>query len=206
WVLEDGNSMAAFTFKERFLSSMFQSVTARTAGFNTVDISALRSSTNLLMIFLMFVGGSPGSAAGGIKTTTLAVFFIIMKNGFKGSPHANIFNRTLPKELIMKAFTVTALALSFTFIAVFFLLIAQSPVLLEEGNREFLSYFFEAVSAIGTVGLSMGVTSNLTFMGKIITTLLMFVGRVGILTIAFSIIRREEPNSTKYAEANIMIG
>ncbi len=206
WILEDGNSMAAFTYKERFLSSMFQSVTARTAGFNTVDISSLRSSTNLMIIILMFVGGSPGSAAGGIKTTTLAIFFIIIKNGFKGSPHANIFNRTLPKDLIMKAFTITALALSFTFIAVFFLLIVQSPVLVEEGNREFLSYFFEAVSAIGTVGLSMGVTSSLTPLGKIITTVLMFVGRVGILTIAFSVIKREEPNSTRYAEENIMLG
>ncbi|MFO7809760.1 MAG: TrkH family potassium uptake protein [Candidatus Delongbacteria bacterium] len=206
WLLEDGNAMTAFTFKERFFASMFQSVTTRTAGFNTVEISSLRSSTNMLLIFLMFVGGSPGSAAGGIKTTTLAIFFIIIRNGIKGSPHPNIFNRTLPKELIMKAFTVTALALSFTFIAVFFLLIAQSPVLVEEGNREFLSYFFEAVSAIGTVGLSMGVTSSLTPLGKIITTVLMFVGRVGILTIAFSIVGKEEPNSTRYAEENIMIG
>jgi trk system potassium uptake protein TrkH len=206
WMLEKGNSMSSFGIKEIFLSSMFQSVTARTAGFNTVDISSLRSSTNLLMIFLMFVGGSPGSAAGGIKTTTLAIFFVIIKNNIKGNPYPNIFNRTLSKELVMKAFTVTALALSFTFLAVFFLLIAQSPVLVQEGNREFLSYFFEAVSAIGTVGLSMGVTSNLTFMGKIITTLLMFVGRVGILTIAFSIVRKGAANSTMYAEENIMIG
>ncbi|MBN2856965.1 MAG: potassium transporter [Candidatus Delongbacteria bacterium] len=206
WSLENGNSMALFSIKEKFLSSIFQSVTARTAGFNTVDISGLRSSTNLMMIFLMFIGGSPGSAAGGIKTTTLAIFFIIIRNGIKGSPNANIFNRTLSKEIIMKAFTITALAFSFTFIAVFFLLMAQSPVLVQEGNREFLSYFFEAVSAIGTVGLSMGVTSSLTFLGKIIIALLMFTGRVGILTLAFSVIKREDKNSTRYAEENIMVG
>ncbi|MBN2858597.1 MAG: potassium transporter, partial [Candidatus Delongbacteria bacterium] len=206
WMLENGNSMSSFTIKEQFMTSIFQSVTARTAGFNTVEISSLRSSTSFLMIFLMFVGGSPGSAAGGIKTTTLAIFFINIKNALKGSPNPNIFNRTLSREIIMKAFTITILALSFTILAVFFILIVQTHELVQEGNREFLSYFFEAVSAIGTVGLSMGVTSGLTFMGKIIITMLMFIGRVGILTIAFSIVRKEPANSTMYAEENIMIG
>lgn len=204
--LEAGDALAGMGAAEGFWTALFQSVTARTAGFNTIDLNTFRVPTLFMMIFLMFVGASPGSAGGGVKTTSLALFFAIFYSRLKGSPHTNLFRRTIPDEAITKALALVLLAVTLIGLAVFGLLIVQAPDLAHEGQREFLSYVFEAFSAFGTVGLSLGATAKLNALGKTIIILLMFVGRVGLLTMAFAIAARTRRYAPRYAEENIMIG
>ncbi|MDT8444770.1 MAG: TrkH family potassium uptake protein [Desulfuromonadales bacterium] len=204
--LENGNSLAGMSLMEGFWTSLFQSVTARTAGFNTIDLNAFRAPTVFLVIFLMFVGASPGSAGGGVKTTSMALFFAIFYNRLKGNQHTSLFRRTIPDEAITKALALVLLAIILIALALFGLMIVQSHDLAHENMREFLGYTFEAFSAFGTVGLSLGATAKLNSMGKLIIILLMFVGRVGLLTMAFAIAGRTRRFAPRYAEENIMIG
>jgi trk system potassium uptake protein TrkH len=204
--LEKDNLLVGMSFMEGFWVSLFQSVSARTAGFNSVDLNGFRAPTLFLMMFLMFVGASPGSAGGGVKTTCLALFFAVFYNRLKGNPHVSLFHRTIPDELVTKALALVLLAATLIGIALFALLIAQSPDSAHENPREFLAWAFEAVSAFGTVGLSMGMTADLNTAGKWIIILLMFVGRVGLLTLAFAIAGRSRRFSARYAEENVMIG
>ncbi len=205
-LLEKDNVLAGMSFTEGFWTALFQSVSTRTAGFNTIDLNTFREPTIFLLIFLMFIGASPGSAGGGVKTTSLALFFAIFYSRLKGSQHTTLFRRTIPDEAITKALALIILASILIAIALFGLLIVQSPGLEHENPREFLDYLFEAFSAFGTVGLSLGTTAKLNTLGKIIIILLMFVGRVGLLTMAFAIAGRTRRHSTHYAEENIMIG
>ena len=205
-LLESHGALAGMSALEGFWVALFQSVTARTAGFNSIDMSALRVPTLFLMLLLMFVGASPGSAGGGVKTTSLALFFAIFTSRLKGSPHTSLFRRKIPDEAITKALVLVILAIIIISLALFGLLIVQDIGLSHEYPREFLSYVFEAFSAFGTVGLSIGATSKLNAWGKVIVILLMFVGRVGLLTMAFAIAGRTKRFATRYAEENIMIG
>ncbi len=205
-LLETGNAFAALPGDEQFWTALFQSVSTRTAGFNTIDLGSFRVPTLFLMIFLMFIGASPGSAGGGVKTTSLALFFAIFYSRLKGSAHTNLFRRTIPDEAITKALALVILAISLTGLALFGLLIVQAPDLAHEQHREFLSYVFETFSAFGTVGLSIGATAKLNTLGKTIVILLMFAGRVGLLTLAFAIAGRTRRFAPRYAEENIMIG
>ena len=204
--LESGNSLATMPFTEGLWTALFQSVTARTAGFNTIDLNAFRAPTVFLVIFLMFVGASPGSAGGGVKTTSMALFFAIFYNRLKGNQHTSLFRRTIPDEAITKALALVLLAIILIGIALFGLMIVQIPDLAHENMREFLGYTFEAFSAFGTVGLSIGATAKLNALGKLIIIVLMFVGRVGLLTMAFAIAGRTRRHAPRYAEENIMIG
>lgn len=204
--LEQDNTLAGLSFLEGFWTSLFQSVTARTAGFNTLDLTQFRAPTLFFMIFLMFVGASPGSAGGGIKTTSMALFFAVFYSRLRGSSHVTLFRRTIPDEAITKALALTILAITLVALAIFCLMCAHTPDVAHEGSREFLSYTFEAFSAFATVGLSMGATAELNHAGKIIVIGLMFVGRVGMLTMAFAIAGRVNRFAPRYAEENIMIG
>ncbi|AMV70947.1 TrkH family potassium uptake protein [Desulfuromonas carbonis] len=204
--LEGGNALAGMPFMEGFWTALFQSVTARTAGFNTIDLNAFRAPTVFLVIFLMFVGASPGSAGGGVKTTSMALFFAIFYSRLKGNQHTSLFRRTIPEEVITKGLALVLLAIILIALALFGLMIVQSSDLAHENMREFLGYTFEAFSAFGTVGLSIGATAKLNPMGKLIIILLMFVGRVGLLTMAFAIAGRVRRHAPRYAEENIMIG
>lgn len=204
--LELHDALAGMPLMEGFWTALFQSVTARTAGFNTIDLNVLRAPTLFLIIFLMFIGASPGSAGGGVKTTSLALFFAIFYSRLKGNPHTSLFRRTLPDEAITKALALVLLAVILIGTALFGLLIVQTPDLAHENPREFLSYAFEAFSAFGTVGLSIGATAKLNPLGKGLVILLMFVGRVGLLTMAFAIAGRSRRHAPRYAEENIMIG
>lgn len=204
--LEYGNSFVGMSFMEGFWTALFQSVTARTAGFNTIDLNAFRAATVFLMIFLMFVGASPGSAGGGVKTTCMALFFAIFYNRLKGNPHTSLFRRTIPDEAITKALSLVLLAIIVVSVALFGLMIVQNNDAAHESLREFLSYTFEVFSAFGTVGLSIGATAKLNVFGKLIIILLMFAGRVGLLTMAFAIAGRTRQHAPRYAEENIMIG
>jgi len=204
--LEIHDALAGMPVMEGFWTALFQSVTARTAGFNSVDFSTLREPTLFLMIFLMFIGASPGSAGGGVKTTSLALFFAIFYSRLKGSQHTSLFRRTIPEEVITKALALVILAIILVSCALFALLIVQAPDMHHESPREFMGYVFEAFSAFGTVGLSIGATAKLNPMGKGIIILLMFAGRVGLLTMAFAIAGRTRRHAARYAEENIMIG
>lgn len=205
YFLESKGSLAGLPFGERVLASFFQSITARTAGFNTLDISSLGAAALFVILMLMFVGASPGSCGGGIKTTSLAVFVGIMKSKVKGMDSVSLSRRTLPEETVSRVLAIFILAVLTISTGLLILLVTQGNP--GAGLREhFLTYLFEAVSAFGTVGLSMGITSSLTPAGKIVIIVLMLLGRVGLLTLAYVVTRRERKTSFRYAEEKIMIG
>ena len=191
----------------KILASFFQSVTPRTAGFNTVDIGALTNATLLLMLVLMFIGASPGSTGGGVKTTSAALLVMLMWNRLKGNLDLNIFNRTVPREIVSRS-------ISIIFASAFSIAIVTSVLLIAGGERLpptesrhfFVEYLFDTVSAFGTVGLSMGVTPKLNDLQKYALILMMFAGRVGPLTIAFSLSRSTGGRSITYAEEGVMVG
>lgn len=207
YLLEGGSSLHGMSFGEGVWTSLFQSVTARTAGFNTIDLNSFEVPTLFLIMFLMFVGASPGSCGGGIKTTSLAVFVAILHSRLRGDPHTNVFKRTIPEELATRTLTLVMLATLFCGAATFLLLGAQIHSLsFSQSRGAFLEYTFEAISAFATVGLSLGATTKLLPLGKLVIIALMFVGRVGLLTVALAFLHRSGPESARYGEENIMIG
>jgi trk system potassium uptake protein TrkH len=208
FLLEAGNGTFRQTSPgEALWVTLFQSVTTRTAGFNSIDLNALGVPTILLMMALMFIGASPGSTGGGVKTTSLAVFLVALYNRLKGCRVTSIFKRTISEETVSKTMTLFLLATLWVVIMSFFIVLFEvSGPLASQTRNVLLEYLFEVVSAFGTVGLSLGVTPKLTAAGKLLITLLMFVGRVGLLTFAFVVVKQAGRDSTLYAEENIMIG
>lgn len=208
FAMESGNgTFRQVPLGESLWVSLFQSVTTRTAGFNSIDLNSLGVPTIFLMIVLMFIGASPGSTGGGVKTTSLAVFVAALHSRLKGYRVTSVFKRTIPEETVSKTFTLFLLAALWIGAMTFFVLVAE--VTGSAGGQThgvFLDYLFEVVSAFGTVGLSLGVTPKLTVTGKLLITLLMFVGRIGLLTFAFVVVRQARRDGTLYAEENIMIG
>ncbi len=206
-MLEYPSSLKGMGPAEGFWVALFQSVTARTAGFNTIDLNQFEVPTLFLMLFLMFVGASPGSSGGGIKTTSLALFVAILHSRLKGNRHTNIFRRTIPEDLVTRTLTLVMLAALLAGASIFCLLAVQlTGHSFGDSRGAFMSYVFEAISAFATVGLSLGATAKLVPLGKVIVMLLMFVGRVGLLTMAFTFAERTRQNPVVYAEENIMIG
>ena len=189
------------------LASLFQSVTPRTAGFNTVDIGQLTNATVLMMIVLMFIGASPGSTGGGIKTTSATLLTLLIWSKWKGSEEVNIWNRTIPKDLITRTISIIFAAAFAVFLITSVLLLAEAENLQPLQSRHFfVEYLFETTSAFGTVGLSMGVTPKLNDLQKLAIILIMFAGRVGPLTLAFSLARRSTKKGITYAEETVMVG
>lgn len=198
-----GLTRAETSVYDYLLHSLFQSVTSRTAGFNSVDIGALPSATLLLIIALMFVGGSPGSCAGGIKTTTVAVWSADVRAHLDGKREVVLMGRRLPADVVRRAGMVFGLAA--TWVAVGALLLTMSERVGHGGNR-FEDVLFEQVSAFGTVGLSTGLTPRLSELGKVWIIASMFVGRVGPLTVALLVVRSEKPSPFNYPSERVMIG
>ena len=191
----------------KILASFFQSVTPRTAGFNTVDIGALTNATLLLMLVLMFIGASPGSTGGGVKTTSAALLVMLMWNRLKGNLDLNIFNRTVPREIVSRSISIIfASALSIAIVTSVLLIAGGGRLPPTESRHFFVEYLFDTVSAFGTVGLSMGVTPKLNDLQKYALILMMFAGRVGPLTLAFSLSRSTGGRSITYAEEGVMVG
>ena len=189
---------SGYSLKERFLASFFQSVTARTAGFSTVEISSFPSSLQVLLIFLMFVGASPGSTGGGIKTSTFAVVILTVISYLKGKERVEVFTRTIPSILIHRIIAIVSFSLAVVAVSVFLLTLTE--------DFPFLSLLFEAVSAFGTVGLSHGITPQLTPAGKVILIFTMLVGRIGPLTLALAIGPRFKKVSYRYPEERVIVG
>ena len=191
----------------KILTSFFQSVTPRTAGFNTVDIGLLTNATILLMMVLMFIGASPGSTGGGVKTTSAALLVMLMWNRLKGNLDLNIFNRTIPREIVSRSISIIfASAFSIAIVTSVLLIAGGGNLPPLESRHHFVEYLFDTVSAFGTVGLSMGVTPKLNDLQKYALILMMFVGRVGPLTLAFSLSRGTGGKSLTYAEEGVMVG
>jgi trk system potassium uptake protein TrkH len=207
YIFEKNHVIQGLPLQDQILASLFQSVTARTAGFNTVEISLLTNQTILLLIILMFIGGSPGSVAGGIKTTSATLLFLLMWNRLRGSEEVNVLRRSIPRELISRTIAIIfASAFSVSLITSVLLWLAGGSASPTESRHFFVEYLFESVSAFGTVGLSMGVTPQLSDFQKVSLVLLMFAGRVGPLTLAFSFSRRVLTKSLTYAEEGVMVG
>jgi len=191
----------------KILASFFQSVTPRTAGFNTVDIGLLSNATLLLMIVLMFIGASPGSTGGGIKTTSASLLVMMLWNRVRGNEDVNIFNRTIPKEIVSRTISIIfASAFSVSIITSVLLITGGGNFPPLESRHYFVEYLFDTVSAFGTVGLSMGVTPKLNDIQKLALVVMMFAGRVGPLTLAFFFSRSTGKGGLTYAEEGIMVG
>jgi trk system potassium uptake protein TrkH len=191
----------------KILASFFQSVTPRTAGFNTVDIGALTNTTVLLMLVLMFIGASPGSTGGGVKTTSAALLVILMWDRLKGNLEVNVFNRTIPREIMSRSISIIfASGFSIAIITSVLLFAGGGHLSPLESRHYFVEYLFDTVSAFGTVGLSMGVTAKLNDIQKLALVLMMFVGRVGPLTLAFSLSKARVKEGLTYAEEGVMVG
>ncbi len=196
-LLESGN-MADLPLGTRVLTSYFQSVTARTAGFNTTSIANLTPATKLLLMFLMFVGGGPGGTAGGIKVTTFVLVVLTIFSLLKGKKDIEIFGRTVPWQIVRKSISIILVSIATLFVL--------SLVLLSFESAKFENVLFEAFSAFGTVGLSTGITPKLTNLGKLIIIILMYVGRLGPLTFAFLLSKGKVAPKKGYFEERIVVG
>ncbi|WP_294348371.1 TrkH family potassium uptake protein [uncultured Clostridium sp.] len=192
-------TMANMTFIEKITNSVFTSVSPRTAGFNSVPLDKLTNASVLMTIFLMFIGGSPGSTAGGIKTTTFGMVALTLVNVIKGRQDTEVFRRRFSKETIYKSFALFMIGTSIVIIVTMILSIT-------EYGMDFLSVLFEATSAFGTAGLTLGITSSLSVIGKIVIIISMYIGRVGPLTVALALTHRQKKQGYKYPEGKILIG
>ena len=184
--------------RERLLASLFQAVTPRTAGFNTVDLTMISEVGVMVMILLMLIGGSPGSTAGGMKTTTVAVLFSTAISVFQKKESANLYGRRLPDGAVKNAVTVLMM-----YVVLF---LGGGMIISYVEGIPLLTAIFETSSAIGTVGLTLGITTSLGTISRLILIFLMFFGRVGGLTIIFAALAERRAPVSKYPEGKITIG
>ena len=206
---EWGVTMGELPVWAKVLNGLFASVTARTAGFNTIDYGQAADSTNFLTILLMFVGGSPGSTAGGIKTTTAALIGLLAWSRMRGRGIASLWGRSVPGETVQRAVGLFVVATAIVSVSVFVFTTTEiASELQARVPRSFLKYVFEAFSAFNTVGLSMGVTGGLSEAGRWTTIVLMFIGRVGPLTFAAALARRRlgSTDHFRYAYEDVGVG
>jgi len=195
------HTLQSFTWGDRFWAALFQSVTARTAGFNTINIGNMMTASQFLIIFLMFIGASSGSTGGGIKTNTFMVIVLAVISSIKGHSEVQIFKRKIASEYVLKALAVIILSLGVILAVSFLLTITEF-----KRNDNFLAILFEVTSAFSTSGLSMGLTQDLSSLGKIIISLTMFVGRLGPLTLVFAMSQKKKALNIGYAEEKVSIG
>lgn len=205
YVFEAKNILAEDSFLESMSHSFFQSITTRTAGFNTVDIGALTIPAILLIIFLMFIGASSSSTGGGIKTSTFAILCASVLATVRGREHIQIFKRTIPNSIVFRAFSILVIFLVLEMLGIMLLTMTETEIL-KMPNYNILNLVFEEVSAFSTVGLSTGITPLLSPAGKVIITVSMFVGRVGMLTIAYAIGKEAISKRYRYPKGHIMVG
>ena len=192
------NTLGGMSLPHQALASYFQAVTPRTAGFNTIDYGKIVPATALFSMFLMFIGASPGGTGGGVKTTTFALIIMTIGATLRGSKNTIMFGRRVPAETVRRAFAVTFLALALVAVAVFALNQTETFGLTQVA--------FETFSAFGTVGLSMGITPFLSSLGKIIIIAVMFIGRVGPLTLLLALSMDQKEPKLEVPKEGISIG
>ena len=198
YMLEENNTLAGLPMGERILASLFQSTTARTAGFNTLDMNALTSGGSFLMMILMLIGASPGSTGGGIKTTTFVVILLSAISYIRNDDDINIYHRRLGESLIKRAFSTSTIYIILVLAGSFLLITTQSIGMKDAA--------FETLSAIGTVGLSTGITRELGTFSRLVIVMLMYSGRVGSLTVAMAMTVRINRTRFKNPEEKITVG
>lgn len=199
YLFENNNLLAGMNVKDKILAAAFSSVTARTAGFNTIDTGGLTHASKLLTMVLMFLGGSPGSTAGGIKTVTTLVLIAYVWSNLRASKGVNVFNRRLDDDVIRKASNVVVISLLMAVSASILICYLQPDLVVED-------ILFEVYSAIGTVGMSTGVTRDLNLVSRIIIILLMYCGRIGSMSFALSFTERKKVAPVQLPTEKIMIG
>ena len=200
FVLEFSNSqtLAGIPWREKVLATAFTATTPRTAGFNTLPIAGLRQPTLFIIIILMFIGASPASTGGGIKTATFGVILVAVHSIIRGESDAVLFKRRLPQYVIHKALAIIILSIGLIAFVTLILCITEP--------FEFMPVLFEVVSAFGTVGLSVGITPDLSVWGKLLIIFMMFVGRVGPVTLTLAFGQRLKPVNIRYPEGRVLVG
>ena len=201
-VFESSNSLKSLSASEKILASLFQSVTTRTAGFNTIDQASLSSPSYLLTLVLMIIGGGSGSTAGGLKVSTAVLLFLVFIQRMNRKGESRLFNRRIDRTSLTRASMLFVKAMGILILVVFLLMITES------GNENLTTgkLAFEAFSALGTVGLSQGITSDLSVLGKLIIILTMFSGRVGLFALVMPDHDRMEERFIDYPKGEVLIG
>lgn len=194
------NTMGKLSLKGKILASLFASITPRTAGYNTIPLDTMTNSGKFLTIILMFIGASPGSTGGGIKTSTAMLIFLTVLAVIHGREDTELFKKRFGKNLVYKAFSIVTISMTLITMVVMVLSVTESATPIE--------IVYEAVSAFGTVGLTLGLTTRLTPIGKVIIVITMYIGRVGPLTFALAIAHRQlnANNAIRYPEDKIIVG
>ncbi|HAW51886.1 MAG TPA: ATPase [Flavobacteriales bacterium] len=203
YFLESDNTLEGMSTSGIITTSFFQSIT-RTSGFNTVDIGSVTLPMLVILTFLMFVGSSSSSTGGGIKTSTFALLCASTIATIRGRKTPQLFEKSISNDLVFKAYSVFLFFVIGNMISIFLLCISEQEILAMEG-RSIMDLIFEEVSAFGTVGISMGITSHLSYAGKVIIILSMFVGRLGTLTVAFGLAKKPISTSYKYPDGHTMV-
>ncbi len=199
WFLEKGNLLLGLSLKQQVLNSLFTSISARGVGYLTVDINHALLPTLFLFLPLMFIGASPGSTGSGIKTTTFVIFIATVSAILRNRESVEIRGREIPNDQVYKVMAIVAIAIFWIFIITFLLL-------LSEPTLEFIQVFFETVSAFGCTGLSTGITSILSSIGKIILIITMLIGRIGSLTLVLALRKNTQKHLYQYPKERVMIG
>ncbi len=200
YLFEQDNTLKGLTPWGEIMASFFQSATPRTAGFNTLSIGDMHSYTLFFITILMFIGASPGSTGGGIKTSTFALLGLSVFSIARGRSNTQLFKRTITQDQVIKALAVLMLAIAL-------IVIVSTTLMVVEREENFLLVLFETVSAFGTVGLSMGMTTELSPAGRLLIIMMMFLGRVGTITAVFALAQRtRRKEKIKYPEDKIMVG
>lgn len=208
YLLEYGRTLQGMSDGQKLLASLFQSVTARTAGFNTLDVGAMAAPTLFLLIVLMFVGASPCGTGGGIKTTTIGVLMATAWARLRGKEEAQCFGRSVPRDTVVRAAMLTILSAAIVGLVLLIFLSVEPGEKLGTSGEEggFLRSAFEVVSAFGTVGLSTGITDKMNVLGKLLIAALMLVGRVGPLSLAVALSRPSRQQLVRMPESDVLVG
>ncbi|NES04320.1 MAG: ATPase [Okeania sp. SIO2F4] len=192
------NTLESLNLGEKLIAAWFQSVTTRTAGFNTIDIGNLTDASLFLTIALMFIGASPGSTGGGIKTTTFTILFNSTKAALEGRDEVLCYQRKIPMIVIIKAIGIV-------FASAILVAFATTIIAFTDQQLKLTQIFFEVVSAFATVGLSTGITSNFTIPGQLVLIAAMYIGRVGVLLLVSTVFAEQKPSAVEYPEENLFV-
>jgi trk system potassium uptake protein len=205
--LEWNNTMRDISWHDKAVCAIFQSVTTRTAGFNTLDFASMREPTLVLTILLMLIGAAPGGCAGGLKVTTIMVILATVRARLRDSKQVSLLERTIPAEIVSRTFYTVTLSLLFLAVVIAALLVTEERPL-GTGVRidQLTTVAFEASSAFGTVGLSTGMTASLSSLGKLLIIMTMFVGRLGPLAVALAVLRPRRQPQFEYPKEELAIG
>ncbi len=204
--MEWSNVLHSMPMQNRGLNAFFMSVNARTAGFNSVPVNTMANETLFILVFLMFIGASPGSCGGGIKTTTFSILVILGLSRFRGHQNPHVFSRTISKRSTAKAISIVLISVTVICVGTILLLMSELGGMSHiESRGKFLELLFEVVSAFATVGLSTGSTGELSPIGKLLISIIMFIGRVGPLVVILAV-SKPIKSLFSHAEEDIMIG